>query len=90
MGRKGGLGRGLEALIPVAPGEPDPRIPVRDVAIDRIAPNPQQPRSVMEPRALAELADSIREHGVIQPLLSLQTPDEHINAIRRFKQAIGS
>ncbi len=69
MGRKGGLGRGLEALIPVAPGEPDPRIPVRDVAIDRIAPNPQQPRSVIEPRALAELADSIRQHGVIQPLL---------------------
>jgi len=63
------LGRGLEALIPVAPGEPDPRLPVREVAVDRIAPNPQQPRSVMDPQALTELTNSIREHGVIQPLL---------------------
>lgn len=69
MVRRGGLGRGLEALIPVAPGEPDPRLPVRDVAVNRIAPNPQQPRSVMEPQALAELTNSIREHGIIQPLL---------------------
>lgn len=69
MARRGGLGRGLEALIPVAPGEPDPRLPVREVAIDRVARNPQQPRSVMNQKALAELTSSVREHGVIQPLL---------------------
>ncbi len=69
MTRRGGLGRGLEALIPVAPGEPDPRLPVREVAVDRIAANPQQPRSAIDPRALAELTNSIREHGIIQPLL---------------------
>ena len=69
MARRSGLGRGLEALIPVAPGEADPRLPVREVAVDRIAPNPQQPRTEMDPAALAELIDSVREHGVIQPLV---------------------
>jgi ParB family chromosome partitioning protein len=64
--RRTGLGRGLDALIPnLQPGEPA----VDEVDIDLIAPNPQQPRSVFEPEALAELADSIRQHGIIQPLL---------------------
>ena len=67
--RRSGLGRGLEALIPVAPGQADPRLPVREVALEGIAPNPQQPRSAIDPGALAELVDSVREHGVIQPLL---------------------
>lgn len=48
---------------------PDVRIPTTDVAIDRVVPNPWQPRSFMEPAALAELTDSIRAHGIIQPLL---------------------
>jgi ParB family chromosome partitioning protein len=61
--RRSGLGRGLDALIPsIQPS-------VEQVDIDLIAPNPQQPRSVFEPEALAELAESIREHGVIQPLI---------------------
>jgi ParB family chromosome partitioning protein len=63
-----GLGRGLGALIPE--GAPsDVRIPQTDVAIDRIVPNPWQPRAVMDESALAELTASIREHGIIQPLL---------------------
>ncbi len=69
VARRSGLGRGLEALIPVTPGETDPRLPVREVAVDRIAPNPQQPRTAMDPEALSELTRSVREHGVIQPLL---------------------
>jgi ParB family chromosome partitioning protein len=61
--RRSGLGRGLDALIPsIQPS-------VEEVDIDLIAPNPQQPRSVFEPEALDELAESIREHGVIQPLI---------------------
>jgi ParB family chromosome partitioning protein len=61
--RRSGLGRGLDALIPnVQPV-------VEEVDVDLIAPNPQQPRSVFDPETLAELADSIREHGVIQPLI---------------------
>jgi ParB family chromosome partitioning protein len=42
---------------------------VQEVDVDLIIPNPQQPRSIFEPESLAELAQSIREHGVIQPLL---------------------
>lgn len=61
--KRGALGRGLDAIIP------NLRPAVEDVDIDLIAPNPQQPRSVFEPEALAELAQSIREHGVIQPLI---------------------
>ncbi|MSQ41732.1 MAG: ParB/RepB/Spo0J family partition protein [Dehalococcoidia bacterium] len=68
MARRSGLGRGLAALIPDAAAS-DERIPVTEVAIDRVVPNPQQPRQAFGEAELAELADSIREHGVIQPLL---------------------
>ena len=61
--RRSGLGRGLDALIPR--NQPS----VEEVDIDLIAPNPQQPRSVFDAESLSELADSIREHGVIQPLI---------------------
>ncbi len=61
--RRTGLGRGLDALIPsIQPS-------VEEVDVDLIAPNPQQPRSVFDAEALSELAASIREHGVIQPLI---------------------
>lgn len=68
MASSRGLGRGLGALIPE--GAPsDVRIPQTDVPIDRVVPNPWQPRSVMDEEALAELTASIREFGIIQPLL---------------------
>lgn len=63
------LGRGLGALIPSDPFTPDERIPSTEVDIDRVVPNPRQPRMQMDPDALAELTDSIRTHGIIQPLL---------------------
>src|SRR5687767_14915316 len=70
MARKGGLGRGLSALIPDAETpRSDARIPVTDVAIDDVVPNPQKPRTMMDPEQLEELAASIRMYGVIQPLL---------------------
>jgi ParB family chromosome partitioning protein len=53
-------------------GAPDRRIPVTEAPIDRIVLNPSQPRTSMDPVALEELAASIREHGVIQPLLVSQ------------------
>ncbi|MBI4320027.1 MAG: ParB/RepB/Spo0J family partition protein [Chloroflexi bacterium] len=62
---KGGLGKGLGALIPITTSQ------VADVAVDVIAPNPRQPRQTLD--ALDELADSIREHGIIQPLLVSET-----------------
>jgi ParB family chromosome partitioning protein len=78
MARRGGLGRGLAALIPEQQAPPDradepaaalAAAPATEVPIDRITPNPQQPRTSMREGELAELADSIRQHGVIQPLL---------------------
>ena len=75
-----GLGRGLDALISSGPGAPfagpDPagapapasRGPI-ELDIDLVAPNPEQPRTHFEPGQLRELADSIREHGIIQPLI---------------------
>lgn len=68
MSRKGGLGKGLDALIPssspVSIAQGASYIPV-----DHIIPNPQQPRNEIEEDSLHELADSIREHGILQPLI---------------------
>jgi ParB family transcriptional regulator, chromosome partitioning protein len=60
------LGRGLEALIPDS-GEAEGSS--LEIDLDRISPNPQQPRLRIEDAALDELAASIREHGVLQPVL---------------------
>ena len=53
----------------LTPDSPTRSVGVRIVPVDRIEPNPQQPRVVFEEDALAELAASIREHGVLQPIL---------------------
>lgn len=63
MRPQGGLGKGLGALIPSG------RPAVQEVAVDDIAPNPQQPRQAMDAAALEELADSVRRYGVLQPLV---------------------
>ena len=63
MTRARGLGRGLSALIP-----PDVA-GVDEVDLDLIVPNPQQPRFSISEESLQELTQSIREHGVLQPLL---------------------
>jgi ParB family chromosome partitioning protein len=64
--RRGGLGRGLDALIPSF-GEGTAAS--LDVDVDAIVPNPYQPRVEIDEGALRDLADSIRVHGVIQPLV---------------------
>jgi len=69
MARKGGLGKGLDALIPGSLPSPGEGTSTFDVPVEKIIPNPLQPRSVMQPEALEELAASIREHGILQPLL---------------------
>ena len=58
-----GLGRGLGALIPRGQGG------LQELEVTRIAPNPQQPRQQADEAALKELADSIRQHGVLQPVV---------------------
>jgi ParB family chromosome partitioning protein len=68
MKRSRGLGRGLDALIPTASDDAQ-GAGAESVDVDLIVPNPHQPRVSFSDESLAELATSIREHGVIQPLL---------------------
>jgi ParB family transcriptional regulator, chromosome partitioning protein len=68
MARKGGLGKGLEALIPGDSGSPQ-AAPDMFVPIELILANPRQPREHMDEDNLNDLANSIREHGIIQPLI---------------------
>jgi ParB family chromosome partitioning protein len=63
---KQALGRGLKALIPDTPRA---RSGLAEIPLDRLCPNPEQPRKHFDDSGLAELADSIRRHGVLQPLL---------------------
>lgn len=70
MNRRGGLGRGLAALIP--PGEvgaPGTRAALAELPIDAIQPNPRQPRGVFDEDELEGLATSIRDIGVLQPIV---------------------
>lgn len=68
---KRGLGRGLEALIPQ---EIEPSLEqVISLEVDSIDPNPRQPRQKLDEAGLQELADSIREHGVVQPVVVSRT-----------------
>ncbi|HEY2593483.1 MAG TPA: ParB/RepB/Spo0J family partition protein [Chloroflexota bacterium] len=67
-----GLGRGLGALIPPPSAA---RHGLRDVPVEAIRPNPWQPRTHFDEQELHELADSIREHGVLQPVLVSQQSD---------------
>jgi len=92
------LGRGIEALIPGA-GRSAPSSELAaaaddqadtSVAIDKIRPNPRQPRTEFDEGALADLATSIRTQGVIQPLLVRRTSDgdfELIAGERRLRAA---
>ncbi len=73
--RPSGLGRGLSALIPQR--EDAARASV-ELSVDEISRNPYQPRQDFEPGALAELAASIGEHGVLQPILVNETPEGYV------------
>jgi ParB family chromosome partitioning protein len=80
MNKKRGLGKGLEALIPSAPfksASPEVRAGAIEVPIDKIIPNPHQPRHNINPDKLEELAHSIAEHGLIQPLVVTQVDDTY-------------
>lgn len=72
MERRGGLGRGLSALIPSEPNSDGPLPGVREVPISQIEPNRYQPRDHFDEESLAGLTASIRELGVLQPVLVRQ------------------
>lgn len=73
--KKGGLGRGLDALFADNSIEEIASTSAVKLKIMDIEPNRDQPRKVFDEDALAELADSIAKHGVIQPLLVRPMPD---------------
>ena len=70
---KRGLGRGLGALLGDAPIPTAPAVPavdaIRHIPVERVRPNPHQPRKTFDPTALDELKASIAEHGVLVPIL---------------------
>lgn len=88
--RKIGLGKGLDSLIP-APDADDARVGqgVLEVPLAAISPNPHQPRSPIRDEDLSELAASIEEHGIIQPLVVREVPDGYqlIAGERRWRAA---
>jgi len=94
MAKKNALGRGLGALIDNGEGESspkkeklhtdvadDPTNTVREVGLEEIEVNPYQPRSVFDEEALIELADSIRELGIIQPISVRRVADNKYQLI---------
>src|SRR5256885_1768165 len=85
--RPRGLGRGLDALIPMS-SSGEALVP-QMIAVDQIRPSRQQVRSRFEPEPLGELAESIRMHGVLQPLLVRPLGDgyELIAGERRWRAA---
>lgn len=85
MSKRQALGRGLEALIPPARTDAN----VQMVEIERIVPNPRQPRRQFSAEALRELADSIRTHGVIQPLVVTQMRSQHNELMPRYQLIAG-
>jgi ParB family transcriptional regulator, chromosome partitioning protein len=87
--KKKGLGRGLGALIPSAESPRSENRPFLFVGIEEVRPNPFQPRKKVKEAAIEELAESIREKGIIQPLLVRKVDDgyELIAGERRWRAA---
>lgn len=116
--RRRGLGRGLGALIPTAPGHPEtglangdvhldhsaaaatglglPGTPIIDalfaeIPVDRIVPNPRQPRQAFDEEPLEELIHSIKEVGLLQPIVVRQVAPERFEIVmgeRRWRAGI--
>jgi ParB family chromosome partitioning protein len=90
---KSALGKGLSALISTRPSavplEADPGETVQQVDVSRIVPSPLQPRKDFAREALAELVESIRQHGIIQPLVirNVHGQPELIAGERRWRAA---
>jgi ParB family chromosome partitioning protein len=86
--RRSGLGRGLNALIPQANGPG-----MLEIDVDRIMPNPWQPRLEMDEASLAELVLSVREHGILQPLIVTRADNDSYVLVageRRWRAAKGA
>jgi ParB family chromosome partitioning protein len=90
MSKRGGLGRGLSALIPGAPEAGDASSGLMEVPVNAVGPNPKQPRTRFDDDTIAALAASIREVGILQPLVVRRAGDgryELIAGERRLRAA---
>ena len=93
MPQRPGLGKGLDALIPSLPPAQQPASDeggLSQLSVDAIVRNPRQPREQFDPKALEELTASIREHGIIQPLIVTPRPSGEYTLIageRRLEAA---
>jgi ParB family chromosome partitioning protein len=86
------LGRGLSALIPDAPAPAADQASLRTLPVEALEPGPFQPRGGMDKASLEELAASIREHGILQPILARPKPGhpdlyEIVGGERRWRAA---
>jgi ParB family transcriptional regulator, chromosome partitioning protein len=90
MSKRGGLGRGLSALIPGAPEAGDASSGLMEVPVNAVGPNPKQPRTRFDDETISALAASIREVGILQPLVVRRAGDgryELIAGERRLRAA---
>ena len=89
MAERRGMGRGLAAILSVSEGE-DGGAELRELHVDLVAPNPDQPRKRFDDEALQALADSVKERGVLQPVLVRPRPGgsyELVAGERRWRAA---
>lgn len=88
--KRNALGRGLDSIISMTEIRTDGSSAISEIAVDLITPNPDQPRSDFDEERLAELAASIRELGIVQPLTLRKTDGTHYMIIageRRWRAA---
>ena len=89
--KRNALGRGLDSLIPMDDVPARGTSAINDISLDAISPNPDQPRKLFDDEALEELAASVRQLGIIQPLSLRKTgPDSYqiIAGERRYRAAL--
>ena len=89
MAERRGMGRGLAAILSVSDGE-DGGAELRELHVDLVAPNPDQPRKRFDDEAMQALADSVKERGVLQPVLVRPRPGgsyELVAGERRWRAA---
>lgn len=90
MSKRGGLGRGLSALIPGAPEAGEAPTGLLEVPVNAVGPNPKQPRTRFDEETIASLAASIREVGILQPIVVRRSADGRYEVIageRRLRAA---
>ena len=89
--KRSALGRGLDSLISMDDVPARGSSAINDIPLEQISPNPDQPRSTFDEDALEELAVSIRELGIIQPLSLRKTGNDTYQIIageRRYRAAL--